>query len=440
MIALRTRLFARLGGDEGLTVPGEHIGADRFAELYAHPAARGRSKGAALSDLFWYWLAPGADVHQEHLEPGPRYDEVARTTLAVLAGPAADLSRAAARCASAVLDERLTGRAGFVRLRDLMMPVWAEFFHERVFHEPCPPGVRRLITDHADDVVSALKCTCTRLRHMRRRHRLTRYLERRVAAGAVPHALPTRLSPREQAYYLQGTFFNTAVVQLSEAMAHVLLALAQHRAVQERLARTPDDDRYLDRVIDETFRLYPLFGVAHRVTTADITLDAGPSIPAGSVLCFSYPAYHATGYEDPDAFDPDRWERHGAKDAHHIPFGVAANRPCPAWRLAPLVMRAATREVLRRFTLDSTAAHTRPLPNRAPCLLVRRERPLSRPAALGARAFLRARDRCEDVWRAPVQLVLGAWMVLDARRHRLAGTYFATHDTEGRPSCPHLPD
>ncbi|WP_030670205.1 cytochrome P450 [Streptomyces sp. NRRL B-1347] len=431
VVALRMRVFARLGGGEGVTVPNAQVGPDRFEDLYGHPAAGGRSRGAALSDLFWYWLAPGADVHQEHLEAGPRYDEVARTTLAILAGPAADVSGAAARCTAAVLDELGTGRAALVRLRDLMMPVWAEFFHERVFHEPCPPGVRRLITDHADDVVSSLKCT--RPRRMRRRLRLTRYLARRVAAGAVPHALPRSLTARERAYYLQGTFFNTAVVQLSEAMAHLLLALAEHHDVQDRVARAPDDDRYLDHVIDETFRLYPLFGVAHRVTTADITLGAGPTLPAGSVLCFSYPAYHATGYEDPDSFAPHRWEARTAKDAHHIPFGVAANRPCPAWRLAPLAMRAATREVLRRYALDSAVSHTRSIPHRAPCLLVRRGRPLPRPWALGARAFLRVRDRFEDVGRAPAQLVLGTWMVLDARRHRLATTYFAARDTEGRP-------
>ncbi|MFD9905062.1 cytochrome P450 [Streptomyces sp. NPDC059063] len=435
VVALRARIFARLNGAEGITFPNDHVGPEQFEELYGHPAAGGRSRGAALSDLFWYWLSPGAHVHQEHLESGPRYDEVARTTIAVLAGSATELSAVATRCTAAVLDELAPGRATLVRLRDLMMPVWAEFFHERVFHEPCPPGVRRLITDNADDVVSALKCT--RPRHMRRRDRLTRYLLHRVATGSVPHPLPRGLTVREQAYYLQGTFFNTAVVQLSEAMAHLLLAVAHHHDVQRRLTRDPDDERYLQHVIDETFRLYPLFGIAHRIATADIALDGAPVIPAGSVLCFSYPDYHATGYQDPDAFTPERWERLAAKDAHHIPFGVAANRPCPAWRLAPLVMRAATREVLRRFTLDSPVSHTRSLPHRAPCLLLRRARPLPRPVALGARAFLRVRDRWEDVWRAPVQLGLGTWMVLAARRRRLATRYFATHDTEGRPRCPY---
>ncbi|MFE7120526.1 cytochrome P450 [Streptomyces sp. NPDC057654] len=431
VVTARMKLFAKVNGDEGIAFPNATVGADRFQEIYSHPAAGGRSRGAALSDLFWYWLAPGAQVHQEHLENGPRYDEVARTTLAVLAGPSQDLADAAARSAAHVLDTTVTGRTALVRLRDLMMPVWAEFFYGLVFREPCPPHARALIVANAEDVVNSLKCI--RPRHLRRRARLTRYLRRRIAAGEVPHTLPSSLTPAEQAYYLQGTFFNTAVVQTSEAMAHLLLVLAQHPTAQDALAADPADERYFSNVLNETLRMYPLFGVAHRISTDDIALGKGEVLPAGSVLCFNYPEYHATGYADPETFDPGRWDRLAARQAHHIPFGVAANRPCPAWRLSPLVMRAATREVLDRFTLDSPVSHTRSIPHRAPCLLVRRDRPLPRPRLAAVRAFLRLRDRWEDVGRGWAQLVLGAWMVLDARRLRPAERYFADHDTEGRP-------
>jgi hypothetical protein len=336
VVALRVRVFAGINGPEGVVVPNTEVDADRFAELYAHPAADGRSKGAALSDLFWYWLSPGPEVHQEHLEPGPRYEAVARTTTAILAGAGPELSAAATRCAAAVLDELGPDGAGLVRLRDLMMPVWAEFFYGLVFREPCPARARRLIVDNAEDVVNSLKNT--RLRHMDRRERLTRYLLDRLAAGDVPHDLPAELAtPLDRAHYLQGAFFNTAVVQMSEAMAHLLLVLAQHGDLQQRLAEHPDDDRDLGNVMNETLRMYPLFGIAHRITSGDIDLGKGARYPAGTVLCFDYPAYHATGYDDPDVFDPERWNQLSVRDAHHIPFGVAANRPCPAWRLAPLV-------------------------------------------------------------------------------------------------------
>ncbi|WNI14134.1 hypothetical protein [Actinacidiphila sp. ITFR-21] len=58
VVTLRVKVFARVNGPEGVVVPNDQVDADRCAELYGHPAADGRSRGAGLSDLFWYWLAP----------------------------------------------------------------------------------------------------------------------------------------------------------------------------------------------------------------------------------------------------------------------------------------------------------------------------------------------------------------------------------------------
>lgn len=418
VIALRMLIFARVNGEEGIPVPGRRIPVEHFRALYAHPAADGRSRGAGLSNLFWYWLAPGPHVHQEHLEPGPRYDDVARVTRQILVRGKAESERITLRRVTAVLDELPARDQVTVRLRDLMMPVWAEVYHELVFGTPCPPHVRGLIVANAADVADSLKCV--RLRHLDRRARLTAFLRDRLAAGAVPHALPSSLNDEETAWYLQGTFFNTAVVQMSEAMTHLLLAVAQHPSVQARLVADPDDDAYADRVIDEAFRMYPLFGIAHRITSADIEIGAD-TLPAGSVLCFSYPDYHRSGYADPDVFDPDRWLRVAARDAPFIPFGVTANRPCPARGLAPVTMRVVLREVLRRYRLASTARHVRSIPNRGPCLLLT---PGTAPRR-GTLPLMRATDRWGDVARSVTQLVLGSYMVWDARRRRLSDDYFA---------------
>jgi hypothetical protein len=432
VIALRVRIFARVGGEEGIRAPGREVPAEEFKRVYGHPAANGRSRGAALYDLFWYWLSPGPEVHQEHLEPGPRYDDVARTTRQILAGLSREQwTELVGCCTRRVLDE-LDGHARVhrVRLRDLMMPVWAEVYYEVVFRAPCPRHVRDLITGNADDVVTALKCTG--LRHMDRRARLTAHLRDRLAHDPPPVPLPATLTPREQAYYLQGTFFNTAVVQMSEAMAHLLLALATHRPVQDRLAAGEEDPDFLDRVINETLQHFPLFGVAHRITSGEIPRDGRDPIPAGSVLLFNYPEYQGSGG---DAFDPDRWMDPDTRPSAFIPFGVTANRPCPARGFAVLTMRVAAEEVLRRFRLDSSAEHTRSLPSRGPCLLV----PRTEPGAARSRtrlAVMRLADSWEGVWRSLVQLVLGSYMVWDARRQGLCRNYFAASSGGPAPSVP----
>ena len=415
VIRLRQWIFKRLNGAEGIPVPGPLVGAEHFERVYADPAADGRSRGAGLSDLFWYWLAPGPQMHQEHLEPGERYRTVARTTRQVLAVPhrrAGELATAATR---RVLAELPAGRTSHVRLRDLMMPIWAEVYYELVFGEPCPRAARDLIVANADDVVTALKGTG--LRHLERRDRLTRYLLGRLESGTCPVVLPEPFSRPETAWYLQGAFFNTAVVQMSEAMAHILLCAAAYPAARSQV----DDDAALDRLIDETLRVHPLFGVAHRITSSPIVVDERVTLPAGSVLLFNYLAFQRTGPAADDAFDPARWQRLSRKQAHFIPYGVTANRACPARGIAPVMLRAATREVLRRYAIASSAAHTRSLPSRGPAYLT--------PAGLAgpgrARlAVMRARDRWADAGRSITQLVLGTWMVADARRQRLCTTYF----------------
>jgi hypothetical protein len=431
IVALRNLLFTRINGDEGIPIPGKLVDAAHFRQVYAHPAANGRSRGAALSDVFWYWLAPGPHIHQEHIEPGERYEEVARATRRILAVPKTMAEDLTAQCVASAIDERDISTTTTVRLRDLMMPVWAEFYYQLVFKERCPRAARQMIVDNANDVATALKC-CG-LRHMDKRHRLTRFVIDKIEAGAVPHALPKHLSAEDQAFYLQGVFFNTAIVQTSEAMAHLLMALAQHQHVQTRLVANLDDEAYLDRVIAETFRLYPLFGISHRITSGEIPVDEKTTLPPRSVLCFNHAEFHHSGFHDPDRFDEDRWETQVAHEANYIPFGVGANRPCPAQGLAPITMRAAAREMLRRFAFYTSASHTRSIPNRGPCLLVPRtavDNPRKREAALLA---MRVRDRWEDVGRSLLQLVLGTYMVWDARRLRLCQSYFDGRTEGGEP-------
>ncbi|HJP73053.1 MAG TPA: cytochrome P450 [Pseudonocardiaceae bacterium] len=430
VIWLRTRVFAKVNGDEGISVPGPRIGMDDYLRAYSDPAANGRSRGAVLSDLFWYWLAPGPHVHQEHLEAGPRYDEVARTTRRILIKPKGESEELTARVAERVLDEIDAPVATLVRLRDAMTPIWAELYYELVFQEPCPRAARDLIVGNANDVVTALKCTG--LRHMGKRGKLTDYLYQRIVDGEVPHELPASLSTTEQAYYLQGTFFNTAVVQMSEGMAHLLLAIAEHPEVQARLVDNPQDTAYLDAVIDEALRTYPLFGIAHRILTADLHLS-DQTVPAGSVLCFSYPDFHQQGYAHPSEFQPNRWADIAGKDVNFIPFGVTANRACPARGLAPVTMRVVAKSVLARFELASSVAHTRSLPNRGPVLLIRRPASLSAGRRRSVLAFLRVRDRWEDVYRGVAQLIFGSYMVWDARRKGLCRNYFAALDATPVP-------
>ena len=103
-------------------------------------------------------------------------------------------------------------------------------------------------------------------------------------------------------------------------------------------------------------------------------MDERVTLPAGSVLSSTTWRTSGRAPASDDAFDPDRWLGLDRRDAHYIPFGVTANRPCPARRLAPVMMRAVTREVLSRFALASTVSHTRSLPTAGRAIWSRPER------------------------------------------------------------------
>jgi hypothetical protein len=150
-------------------------------------------------------------------------------------------------------------------------------------------------------------------------------------------------------------------------------------------------------------------------------VDDQVTLPAGSVLLFNYLAFQRTGPAADDRFDPDRWLALKRSEAHFIPFGITANRACPARGSAPVMLRAVTREVLRRFALASSASHTRSLPSRGPAYLSPPGISGPGPARL---AGMRLADRWADAGRSVKQLVLGSYMVVDARRQRLCATYF----------------
>src|ERR1700680_4821983 len=121
ILALRARIFTRINGAEGIAIPGKLVDAAHFKQVYSHAAANGRSRGAALSDLFWYWLSPGPEMHQEHIESGPRYEEVERTTRRILAIARKAAEELTTRCVSWELNNQGVKKEHMARPREFVM-------------------------------------------------------------------------------------------------------------------------------------------------------------------------------------------------------------------------------------------------------------------------------------------------------------------------------
>ncbi|GGL66697.1 cytochrome P450 [Streptomyces fumigatiscleroticus] len=189
-------------------------------------------------------------------------------------------------------------------------------------------------------------------------------------AGSPGNSQSRRLTDTEINDQLR-VFFIAGIETTAATPAWALHLLARHPHAEQHLHAEVDrvldgaaathgdlpDLRYTSHVVDESLRLYPPGWLFTRTTTSDTSLGGHP-VRAGTTVVYSPCLIHhrADLYDDPERFDPDRWEEtHRRSPSHHafIPFGGGA-RKCigdrfglteaiialatiaSAWRLEPL--------------------------------------------------------------------------------------------------------
>ncbi|RZB39211.1 p450 domain containing protein [Asbolus verrucosus] len=113
--------------------------------------------------------------------------------------------------------------------------------------------------------------------------------------------------------------------------------------------------KYLEQVIKETLRLYPSVPVYGRKTTEIVDFD-NAVLPAGAtILLFAYGIQRDSKYfEDPETFNPSRFENADGKLPYaFIPFS-AGPRNCIGQKFALLEMKSVLSKILRKFELQPT--------------------------------------------------------------------------------------
>ncbi|KAK3921126.1 Cytochrome P450 4C1 [Frankliniella fusca] len=167
---------------------------------------------------------------------------------------------------------------------------------------------------------------------------------------------------------------------VARAMSFVLLMLAMHPGVQEAVQKEladvfgEDADRpvtehevphlqYLERVILETLRLFPLVSVFGRDCPEDIVLPSGSPAPRGSTLLFFSFHMHRdpAWYPRPLEFDPDRFLPEQVRSRPAVSFAAfsAGPRSCIGQRYAMMYLKTVLATVLRRFEVHRPPGDTR---------------------------------------------------------------------------------
>nr|CAD7456858.1 unnamed protein product [Timema tahoe] len=112
--------------------------------------------------------------------------------------------------------------------------------------------------------------------------------------------------------------------------------------------------KYIEQVIKESLRLYPVVPFVPRTSTKDIEIN-GYTIPKGCDVFFNIYSLHRNPkiYPNPDEFDPENFSPERSKGRHpysFLPFS-GGMRKCVGYKYAMLQMKVVLATVLRHFTV-----------------------------------------------------------------------------------------
>ncbi|RRJ29773.1 cytochrome P450 [Halocatena pleomorpha] len=163
------------------------------------------------------------------------------------------------------------------------------------------------------------------------------------------------------------TFLFAGHEATSLALTYTVLLVAQHPAVASRLHKEwtdvlGDSDptagdvaalAYTDHVVRESLRLYPPAFAVFRTATEDISLG-DYVIPEETNVTIPQFRVHRDPrwWDDPEAFDPDRWEESSERPEYaYFPFG-GGPRHCIGMRFAMMELKLLLPTILRRVEFE----------------------------------------------------------------------------------------
>uniref|UniRef100_A0A1B6KYC2 Cytochrome P450 n=1 Tax=Graphocephala atropunctata TaxID=36148 RepID=A0A1B6KYC2_9HEMI len=157
---------------------------------------------------------------------------------------------------------------------------------------------------------------------------------------------------------------------VSETLSYALYHLGKDLMVQGRARKEVEDSLtrhgewtyqavqemvYLDQVLQETLRLYPVMPLGFRECTMAYRIPLSDRVvEKGMIVAIPVRGLHMDPkfYPDPKRFDPDRFKGNNYKPSHiYMPFGDGP-RICVAMRFAILEMKVCLAKILSRFDLQ----------------------------------------------------------------------------------------
>lgn len=129
------------------------------------------------------------------------------------------------------------------------------------------------------------------------------------------------------------------------AIGNLLFVLATEPEIAKTLQESVDDDRLMNRFVEELLRREPPVRGLAKMTTREVELG-GTKLPAHAHMLILY----ASGNEDDAVFEcPRNFDLNRSNLGKHVAFGVGVHR-CVGAALARMEIKVAAREFVRRLS------------------------------------------------------------------------------------------
>ncbi|XP_040859079.1 cytochrome P450 3A6-like isoform X1 [Ochotona curzoniae] len=188
-------------------------------------------------------------------------------------------------------------------------------------------------------------------------------------------------------------FLSAGYEGTSNALSFIMYLLATHSDVQQKLQQEVDSAfsnkalvtydvimqmEYLDMVVNESLRLYPIASRFERVCKKDFEIN-GVFIPKGTVVAIPVYALHYDQklWTEPYEFRPERFNKKNKDNINpyiYLPFG-AGPRNCIGMRFGLMSMKLALVRLMQNFSFKPCKETQIPL-KLAPQVLLQPEKPI----------------------------------------------------------------
>jgi cytochrome P450 len=128
------------------------------------------------------------------------------------------------------------------------------------------------------------------------------------------------------------------------ALANLVFILATEPGIAEKLKASVDDDRLMNRFVEELLRIEPPVRGLSRMTTKEVQLG-GKTLPEGAHLLLMY----ASANDEPEIFEnPRQFDMDRKNIMKHVSFGGGVHK-CVGLALARMEIKVAARQLVKRM-------------------------------------------------------------------------------------------